>query len=69
MLFIITINYFFRDQTLKNLDEVNRRLGFREEKRGHIFDTIEVDTIMQLQAINEVSLRIVSTSFTKKFDY
>ena len=53
----------FRDETLKNLERINRLLGFREEKKGHIFDPIEVDTMLQLQALNELSLRIVSKSF------
>ena len=36
--------------------EINRLLGYREEKKDHRFDPIEVDTVLQLQAINEVSL-------------
>ena len=42
---------------IQKLHEVNRLLGFREEKKGHVFDPIEVDTLLQVQTISDVSLR------------
>ena len=47
------------DSNIEKLNEVNRLLGFREEKKGHVFDPIEVDTLLQVQTISDVSLRYI----------
>ena len=37
----------FTDENRPVFHRVNRYLGFREEKKGHIFHPIEVDTLVQ----------------------
>ena len=49
------VNLLTDDQVPK-FERINRYLGFREEKKGHVFHPIEVDTLVQIQTINEVSL-------------
>ena len=46
----------FTDPNRTDFHYVNRYLGFREEKRGHVFHAIEVDTLVQVQTINDISL-------------
>ena len=39
----------FTDESKPVFHRVNRYLGFREEKKGHIFNPIEVDTLVQVR--------------------
>ena len=47
----------FTDENRPVFYRVNRYLGFREEKRGHIFHPIEVDTLVQVRIFAD-SLRL-----------